>query len=82
MSADLKRCEVERRDGSFMTLGPRRVIRCENVPKYIVKGQPRVFGSHEPSQLGSMSMCETCFEIYVKIAHPEEYSYVIIKRKK
>lgn len=53
---DPKRCQSERKDGSFMTLGPRQWIRCSNVPDVIVKEvKPGKDGKH-----GSMSLCEGC----------------------
>lgn len=53
---DLKRCQAEKSDGSFMTLGPVHRERCSNVPVVIAKErEPAADG-----QRGSMSLCADC----------------------
>jgi hypothetical protein len=56
--ADPDRCQAEYRGGSFMTLGPRPWIRCDNLPVYIAyETTPGKDG-----QCGSMSVCQPCRE--------------------
>jgi hypothetical protein len=33
---DLARCQAERREGSFMTFGPRSMVRCDRAPVFVV----------------------------------------------
>ena len=51
---DFKRCQAEQKYGSFMTLGPRPMIRCDNAPVVVIteRKQPK----------GSMSLCAKCYE--------------------
>ena len=54
---DPTRCQAEFMQGSFMTLGPRSLWRCENKPVCIVREK-------KPNPIdglkGSMSLCEEC----------------------
>lgn len=55
--SDPTRCQAEFLDGTFMTLGPRRIVRCSNKPTCIateVKPNPI------DGQRGSMSLCDEC----------------------
>jgi hypothetical protein len=53
-SPDLDRCETEWRGGSFMTLGPRPMIRCEKPATCVgTEKEPGTDGQH-----GSMSFCD------------------------
>jgi hypothetical protein len=53
---DHKRCQAEWKEGSFMTLGPRSMIRCPNPPAIVVRErQPGKDGRR-----GSMSLCPAC----------------------
>ena len=79
--SDLQRCEVERLNGSFMTLGPRQLVRCENRPEYIVRGHPVLFGHEDTEHEGSMSMCSHCFGVFRKVAK-QKYTYVRITATK
>ena len=56
---DLKRCQAERLEGSFMTFGPRQLVRCERTPKWVVKEKK----PGEDGRRGSMSLCAECAEI-------------------
>lgn len=55
---DFEQCQCERRSGSFMTLGPRNMVRCEKKPVFIaveiIAGKD---GKH-----GAMSLCLGCAE--------------------
>ena len=57
---DPARCQAEMREGSFMTLGPRAMIRCSNAPTVIVTENE--LGSD--GQCGSMSLCPDCLEVF------------------
>lgn len=57
---DPKRCQAEVKAGSFMTLGPRPLIRCEKAPIVIAEEvEP-----DEDGQRGSMSLCADCWAIF------------------
>lgn len=59
---DRERCQAEHEEGSFMTLGPRGMVRCENKPVVIVtEKDPGPDG-----QCGAMSLCPECLTIFVK----------------
>lgn len=49
ISPDLKRCQTEWLDGSFMTLGPRQYVRCEAAPSWIARERKKPHGE--------MSLC-------------------------
>ena len=53
---DLKQCQGMRRDGSFMTLGPRSWVRCSDKPVVIVTEKK----PGDDGQRGSMSLCAHC----------------------
>ena len=60
---DRKRCQAEQLGGSFMTLGPRPLIRCKNKPIVIVtENKP----SEKDGQKGSMSLCLHCWKQMIK----------------
>lgn len=67
-AADRTRCQAEKLAGSFMTLGPRRMERCANTPTRVVRSQPVLFGKTQDEPAGEMSMCDECFDIFVKVA--------------
>lgn len=55
---DRKRCQAEKREGTFMTLGgsPHRLTRCSNAPVVIAhENNPGSDG-----RKGSMSLCAKC----------------------
>lgn len=59
---DPDRCQAEHRLGSFMTLGPRSMVRCEAKPVYIaMETKPG-----EDGQCGSMSLCLACAKIMME----------------
>ncbi len=60
---DPKRCQAEWLEGSFMTLGPREMVRCGNRPIYIAKEQSIPPGKRKR---GSMSLCRECSKIMQK----------------
>ncbi len=35
---DFERCQCERKEGSFMTLGPRSMVRCKSAPVWLAAG--------------------------------------------
>lgn len=57
---DPKRCQAEIKGGSFMTLGPRSMTRCESVPIVIAEE----LEPGEDGQFGSMSLCADCWAIF------------------
>lgn len=72
---DLKRCQAESRDGSFMTLGPREWKQCSNAAIYIAtETSPGPDG-----EVGSMSLCAECREICGKQMGTVKFE--VIKKK-
>ncbi len=59
---DLKRCQAERKNGSFMSFGLPDFIRCKNKPTHIVTEAPR----DDKTEQGSMSLCAKCLVICLK----------------
>lgn len=60
---DKKRCQAMKREGSFMTLGPRPPAeRCTNVPTVIAKENKH----NEDGRRGSMSLCDECLKELVR----------------
>lgn len=51
------RCEAEFLDGSFMTLGPRAMVRCSNKPTVIATERKVAKGRRKR---GRMSLCDDC----------------------
>lgn len=55
---DLKQCQVLIKGGSFVTIGPRPIDRCQNKAAYVIREvKPGPDGLR-----GSMSVCESCAE--------------------
>jgi len=59
---DPDRCQTEHLGGSFMTLGPRTMTRCENEAIYIANEKK----PGEDGVVGAMSLCEDCLERFHK----------------
>lgn len=57
---DKKRCQAEKLEGSFMTLGPRQMRRCKNVPTVVAT--ENVAG--KDGEFGSMSLCDSCKSMF------------------
>lgn len=58
---DKNRCQSETLSGSFMTLGPREMVRCKRKPKVIAKeNRPG-----EDGRRGSMSLCAECMAVFI-----------------
>jgi hypothetical protein len=73
---DLNQCEAEKLSGSFLTLGPRSLVRCSNQPHYVVTSTPVMFGRAESGDpIGQMSMCGECFDVFKRVAS-EPYTWV------
>jgi len=54
---DASRCQAEVKEGSFMTFGPRRFVRCKNEPVWIaVEVKDGIF-------YGAMSLCDECKKV-------------------
>jgi len=53
-SVDAGQCQSEIRSGSFMTLGPRKFVRCGEVPVWIC------VNVEEGEFCGAMSLCDNC----------------------
>lgn len=51
---DPTRCQGEIKRGSFMTLGPRKYVRCKNKPSYVA------IDVREGKFYGGMSLCGSC----------------------
>jgi hypothetical protein len=56
---DESRCQAECLEGSFMTLGPRRKVRCPQKPVCIAT---EVAPNSVDGLRGSMSLCQDCLE--------------------
>ncbi len=63
---DKKRCQAERKSGSFMIFGPRRMVRCGNKPVCIATQAEK----DEDGRKGSMSLCGDCVRILVNKMGP------------
>lgn len=60
---DRKRCQGEQREGSFMTLGPRALVRCLKAPVVIAtETKPG-----EDGRRGSMSLCAECQSVLTQL---------------
>ena len=70
---DLNRCQVEELEGSFMTLGPRSYVRCEEKPVLVVS--EIVPGKDE--EKGQMSMCAKHYKKF-KEFKPMEHEISVI----
>lgn len=67
--ADPTQCQAETLEGSFMTIGPRSMVRCKNTPKFIVtENKPGKDGL-----VGSMSLCSECAEEFSK-QYPKDFA--------
>lgn len=56
---DYAQCQAERREGSFMTLGPRRTVRCTAAPTWLAEEK-----EPGPDGLkGSMTLCDACCNV-------------------
>jgi len=53
---DPKRCMAEVVGGSFMTFGPRPLVRCESIPTWVGREGKREDSDHR----GEMSLCDEC----------------------
>lgn len=74
---DLSRCQAEVREGSFMTLGPRQMVRCSNAPRWIAfEAVPG-----EDGRQGSMSLCDDCKAVCAE-AMGERVTFTRIKAVK
>jgi hypothetical protein len=74
--ADHERCQVEYKEGSFMTLGPRSMVRCVRKPIYVVtEKEPGPDG-----QRGSMSMCEEHYQKFVLYDNRDVQIDIIVRR--
>lgn len=60
--ADHHRCQVEYRGGSFMTFGPRPMVRCTAMPIIIAR---------DPTTGGEMSMCGEHLDAFRKHGNPD-----------
>lgn len=72
---DLERCQVEVREGSFMSLGPRGMVRCHKQPSVIVKELKK----GKDGKTGSMSMCSDCFIKFQKFTEDWEKTHKVVK---
>jgi len=54
---DASRCQAEKKEGSFMTFGPRQYIRCSNKPTWVA------VEVKDGSFYGAMSLCDDCKKV-------------------
>ena len=54
---DHKRCQAEWRDGSFMSFGMPKLVRCHNRPSHIIEEKRP---NERDGLCGSMSVCPEC----------------------
>ena len=59
---DYTQCQAERREGSFMTLGPRRLVRCTNPPVWLATER----APGRDGRIGSMTLCEACKDVLLE----------------
>jgi len=72
------RCQYQAKEGSFMTFGPRKWVRCTSKPAFIAyENNPR-----EDGLKGSMSLCEKHAEEMVKAFGVGYAKLVPIRKKK
>ena len=71
---DTKRCQGEHFPGSFMTMGPRKWMRCRNKPTYIA--YENKLG--KDGAQGSMSLCDNCKKIFRGINGKNVASFIKI----
>lgn len=74
---DKERCQVEELEGSFMTLGPRSYVRCEEKPILIISEVK----PGEDGKKGEMSMCAAHYEKF-KEFKPMKHKTKLIQEKK
>jgi hypothetical protein len=60
---DYERCQCEIKQGSFLTLGPRRYERCSNKPVWLAV--ELVAG--KDGRRGSMTLCNDCAKVMMDI---------------
>lgn len=54
---DVSRCQAEKKEGSFMTFGPRGLVRCKEKPIWLgVEVREGMF-------YGAMSLCDDCKKV-------------------
>lgn len=54
---DPTRCQAEIKEGSFMTFGLRKYVRCQNKPTYVA------IDFRDGTFYGAMSLCDSCKEV-------------------
>jgi len=54
---DSTQCQAEVKSGSFMTLGPRKYVRCKNKPTWVA------VDVREGKFYGAMSLCNECKKV-------------------
>lgn len=60
---DYDRCQAEQREGSFMTLGPRRMVRCEKPPVWLAVE----LKAGKDGERGSMTLCNDCAKVMMDV---------------
>jgi len=61
--ADVSQCQATRLAGSFMTLGPRKQVRCSEVPTCVMlENEP----NPKDGQRGYMALCPSCYVVFVQ----------------
>jgi len=58
---DAGRCQAEIKEGSFMTLGPRAMQRCESVPSWVA------VEIKDGKLYGAMALCDSCKQVCAKL---------------
>lgn len=53
-AVDSKQCQGEYREGSFMTFGPRKMVRCNSSPTWLA------VSIKDGEFYGAMSLCDEC----------------------
>ena len=75
---DLKQCQCEKKTGSFMTLGPRQMVRCTEKPTVIAyENKP-----DEDGAKGSMSLCDKHAQKLIEVHGAAFATMKPIKKKK
>lgn len=74
---DINQCQSMIKDGSFMTLGPRKHVRCKEKPVVIAtENKPGPDG-----KIGSMSLCDHCAKMFKEKLGEDYATFTPIKEK-
>ena len=76
---DRKRCQAEKRVGTFLSFGPTTMVRCNARPMWIATEK---FARHSDGLRGSMSLCDECRAACERLMSLTAISYLPIARER